>query len=301
MYVNQINTLTPCYTIKSEENISLQISSEAKDPDIVVKNLGAIKGPLEIICWYEGCDGLPEQGAKFMSNELFEPLLNMNKDIKIILYSLKAWKFTSLDRMVPSNLEKAIKQINSSAVECMQSSSFFNYCTCAPKEIQDYYSKELPKKKWLDELSKNKKPLGMKVIDLIKQEESALQCLNQLDVSQAYSHMQYIEAYYLIRESLRRGIYNIAFLLPNDEGKYYVDLPKDIEKLLRIEFKDVLLKRDIKIVFEFFKYGKKVNLRPYFDSRDKKVQPDEIQKYFSYIEPKRVLQTRDRIHNLNND
>lgn len=138
---------------------------------------------------------------------------------------------------------------------------------------------------------------------------SVFDCLKDIDVSKAYPAMQYIEGYYLIRRSVERALSNghqkvqIAFILPNDEGKYYLDYPQNIEKMLRMDFGERLSNKDINIYFQFFKYGGDMNDRPYINRQRHalKVSSDDIHFYFNYLfeQPCFGMFLRDVIHDLN--
>jgi hypothetical protein len=102
----------------------------------------------------------------------------------------------------------------------------------------------------------------------------------------------------------------IAFVLPNDESKYYIDLPKDIEKMLQLDFGKDLIAVEVNISFQFFHSGDSVTSSPYIDMRrkDLKVESGEIGSYFKYLSSKSFSQEqprmpfvihRDVIHNLN--
>ncbi len=293
-----------------KEQIRVQLDSEPCSPEAVVKNLAAIQGPVDIYCWYEGLKGLPKSGALFMKKSIFEPLFALKKDVKFWLYSLKAWNFqNNIDSMPKSYLEEVLNSINKVIIECIGSASFFRYCVKVPKEKEDLYTfinQELPKKKWLLELSKNQKETGIKVKSLFNNQTSLFDCSQNLDVQCAYSQMQYIEGYYLIQESVKRGIssgqkkINIAFVLANDESKYYRDFPKDIEKMLRLDFKESLAEIEVNIIFQFFQYEESLKSRPYYykNSRDPEVKTEEISSYFSFLISKQPF-CKDVLHNLN--
>src|SRR6202030_1485522 len=96
-----------------------------------------------------------------MKTSIFEPLYKLKQDTKLYLYSLKAWDFTKNIQKMPSTtpLGEAINRIDRAAIECIYSSSFFQYCSEIGKEsgIYDFLNEELPKKKWLFTLSENQK------------------------------------------------------------------------------------------------------------------------------------------------
>lgn len=305
------------YQEKNEE-IKLQIFPELCSPQQVVNRLASIEGPVDIYCWYEGPQGLPKSGADFMRKLIFKPIHQLKKEAKICLYSLRGWVFKgNVDSMPFSTpLGEAINRINRRAVECLYSSSFFRYCTQVSREsgLYTFINEELPKKKWLFDLSANQKESGTKISALFNRQSSLFDCIEDSDVSSVYSAMQYIEAYYLIHESVNNGLskgqkkIEIAFVLPNDESKYYVDLPKDIEEMLRLDFGKNLRGVDVNISFQFFRYGESITSRPYVDKSRKavKVEANQISAYFDYLSQQgcsqkqsSILFLRDVAHNIN--
>lgn len=301
------------------KRIQVEIFSEPSSPNLIVKKLISIKGPVDIYCWYEGPYYLPKSGAQFMKNCIFEPLYKSKQDAKLCLYSLKAWSKENIADMKPSEpLGKAINRINTAVVQCIYSSSFFQYCMEVSKEssLYAFIKEELPKKKWLFNLSEGRKPTGITVAKLFSDRTSLFDCIKNLDLALAYSPMQYVEGYYLIQESVKKGLLEgekkieIVFLLPNDESKYYVDFTNDIETMLQLDFGKDLMGIEIRISFHFFKYGEVLTLRPYVDKakNPSKVKAKEISAYFNYLFQTLPLQEysqmpflRDIIHNLNGD
>lgn len=272
----------------------VQISfSKLAPPEVVVQKLSQVKGPVDIYCWYEGEQGLFKEGARFMKEAIFAPLYRMKEDAKLWLYSLRAWEFLSKKRMDPSTLlGEAVNRIDKRAVECIYSSAFFEYC-CKQRALYDFVQGELPKKTWLKALSEEEKPCGKTVGALFKNQSCLFDCIKECDAKRAYSYMQYVEGYYLIRESVRRGLENrqrqvqIAFVLPNDESKFYLDFPKDIEAMLQLEFQDQLADVEININFFFFEYqlDRGISSRPYIDKSPNRVRVTEavVGQYFDYL------------------
>lgn len=272
MTLNSISNTVPTSfymlesTKESKSSITIDIQPDPVWPIEVINNLVTIEGPVDIYCWYEGPTCLPIKGATFMQKYLFEPLFELKKDAKLLLYSLNGWNFNT--KAIASNiprttrLGRAINDINKVAIECIYASSFFNYCTKTVDEnpIYDFIKEELPKKTWLSDLSQDRKPIGMTIGDFFNQTISLLDCINERDVIKSYSMLQYVEGYYLIREAINRGLeqkqqkIEIAFMLPNDEAKYFQDYPQDIERMLLIDFGDALSGIEINIRFRFFKY-----------------------------------------------
>ncbi len=91
----------------------------------------------------------------------------------------------------------------------------------------------------------------------------------------------------MIQESIKKGLsqkqkrIQIAFVMPNDEGKYYRDLPQDLEGLLLAEFGVALNDIEIQVSFISFKFGDSIKDRPYIDKAKNviKVAPQEISSY----------------------
>ncbi len=320
MAISEVSLLRPDWPGSQEArgNIQLQLFSEPCPPELIVNQLASIEGALDVYFWYEGSLYLPESGARFMKEQIFSPLYQLKQDVKLYLYSLRAWDFKKGITSIPSStpLGEAINRINTTALECIYSSSFFQYCAQASKEggLYTFLSEELPKKQWLFELSGNKSTIGATLGDFFNHQPSLFDCIKDLPLASAYSSIQYVEGYYLVRESVKKGLLHkekrieIAFVLPNDESKYYRDLPKDIETMLRLDFEKDLADIEITIRFLFFKYGDSIDSRPYIDKqpRARKVNPKDIGPYFNYLpqqtfskEQPRMSVPRDVIHNLN--
>jgi len=305
---------------RPRERIQLRMFSEPCSPESIVKQLASIEGPVDVYFWYEGSQCLPQSGAVFMKQQIFDPLYKVKQDAKLCLYSLRAWDFKrNITTMASSTpLGEAINRINIAAIECIYSSSFFRYCSQVSTEsdLYAFMRDELPKKEWLFKLSETQRKSGTTISAFFNDRSSLFDCIKDLDVSSAYSVMQYVEGYYLIRESVKKGLLNgqkrieIAFVLPNGESKYYIDLPKDIEKMLQLDFGKDLIDVEVNISFQFFQYGDSITSRPYIDKRRKalKVESGEIGSYFDYLSSQSFSQEqprmpfftpRDVIHNLN--
>lgn len=279
-----------------QEQIQLRIDLDPCEPEEIVKELALTEGPIDIYCWYEGSQCIPLVGANFMKTSLLQPLYESKKDAKFYLYSLKAWNFEPKknisDMKADSPLGEAINRLNKAAIECIYSSSFFKYCTTQAQEncgLYEFFNEELPKKKWLLELSENKRRINKTIEKLFNEKSSLLDSIKEKDISEGYSLMQYVEGYYLIQESVKKGLVNgqkkiqIAFVLPNDEGKYYLDYPKDIEPMLRKDFGEQLSGIDIAISFKFFKYNE-IDDRPYINKNKKPtMKPGYVNEFFNYL------------------
>lgn len=288
--------------------IVVQLAPVVRSPEEVVSTVAAVDGPLCVYCWYEGARSLPRKGAQFMRDALFEPLYRLKPDAKLCLYSLRGWNFFK-NRTVSSmpssgELGDCINRINRAAVACIESSAFFRYCSQISRDSRLYalVQELLPQQEWLFDLSKGYRKSNRSVGEFFEGRSSLFDCIQDRDLSRSYAAMQYMEGYYLIREAVEEALergrdrMTIAFVLPNDEGKYYREFPKQVERMLTCDFGDRLFGIQINVLLEFFAY-EKLSSRPYIDRRPKAptVGSKEVASYFDYL--KRPF-LRDEIHGL---
>lgn len=290
---------SPMYVMEANKGlkrfVAVDIKSDPLSLDEVVNSLVSIEGELDVYTWYEGPTIITKLGAQFLKEKLFEPLYNRKTNAKLLLYSLEAWNFQRNVNAMYETTPKGIRinSINKAFIECIYASSFFKFCTQYNQESSLYrlVNKELLRKQWLVELSANRNTRGITVEELFEQQPTLVDCIKEWDVSQSYSILQYLEGYYLVKEALVRGLekekqkIQVAFVLPNDEAKYYQDLPDDIEKLLKAEFSEKLNGLELNIYFRFYRYGPTVNSRIYLGPMQKglNVRDSEIENYFNYI------------------
>lgn len=293
------STPSPVYVMEANEGlkkcVTVDIQSKPIAPKEVVESLTSIEGELDVYTWYEGPTLITKLGAKFLKEKLFEPLYNLKSNAKLLLYSLEAWNFqrnvNSMNETTPKG--GRINSINKVFIECVYASSFFKFCTQYNQEAPLYrlVNEELPRKQWLTELSANRNPRGKTIGEFFEQQVTLVDCIKEWDVCKSYSFLQYLEGYYLIREALIKGLeqekkkIQVAFVLPNDEAKYYQDLSEDIEKMLKAEFGEKLNGLELNVYFRFYEYGSNMSSRPYLGSMQKglNVRDSEIESYFNYI------------------
>lgn len=295
----------------SIKSIHVHLLPDPQAPSAVVKNLASIEGPMDIYFWYEGRGDLPRSGANFMTKSIFAPLFKQKQDVQFCLCSFKGWNFTRnlthMDVLTP--LGRAVQQIRSNSLRWIDSSSFFRYCLKDSGSLHRFMSMELAQKQ---KTVVNDRKSEMKIRELFEQRSSLFDCIADQDVGSAYPLMRYVEGYYLVQESVAKGIdagqqkIEIAFVLPNDECKYYRDFPEDLEKILRLDFGRALEGREIHITFQFFRYGKFVEERPYnigSKSKARVVSEQTIHSYFTFLQKQRFISSppRDDLHGLNDE
>lgn len=238
--------------------------------EAVVKALSVEGADTDVYTWYEGPKGLPEKGSTFLQKELLDPLKGK---VKFCLYSLCGWDFEKTVSKIPSSTSIGEK------MGCIYASSFFRWCQSeggAKTALYQYLRIVMPKKKWLFAISQKLvgKKLSMKVGDFFERVPSIFDRLYANKTSYAYSAIQYVEAYYLIRESVAKALAekrkdaNVFFVLPNDEGKYYQDLPKELDVLLKLDFGDRIKDLKIKVTFLPYLYTSSIKARPYLAPKE---------------------------------
>lgn len=176
------------------------------------------------------------------------------------------------------------------------STEFFEFCReQVGTELYRFVQKELCTRRALIDMSASQKPCGVKVASLFEGASSLLDCIKDWDCSHAYSLMQYLEGYFLIRQVIiarmtkgndkEEGNVNIVFLLPNTEGRYYGDLEKDLDTMLELDFGEFQHNpsRHLHIWYEFFKFTDDPNARPYIDKSKnaERVKPEDMVRFIS--------------------
>jgi hypothetical protein len=315
MSITEIRASTPLSwrVPKEKEPIRTKIASTIVSAEEVVEAVASKKGPVDVICWWEGPKCLPRKGALWMKNNVLEPLYaKKREDARVHLYSLKdSWGFDKTVKQMPYSTPAGatINQLKSSQVSCMYGFDFFRYAASVPvtaPRLYSYVSKTLPEKEQLFALSKDKTGKGRSIEEFFGG-SSLFDCIRERACVEGYSAMQFYEAFFLVRESVQRGLsygqknIQVAFVLPNDEGKYYEEFGKEISTLLQLEFGDALKEVTIDIDFYFFCYGNSQEERPYLSKTEPKLKPDQIKASFDYLSPAHLLPSRRffRDENLN--
>ena len=264
--------------------------SEVMSPDALVEIVASEKGPIDLYSWYEGIRGLPLTGARFWRDQIIYPLLARKKDVLFHLFSLKGWDFQKKVTQLPKTtaLGAAINRLYLSQIQCIYASEFFKYCCNHQGFLAGYLDARFPDQH-LKDLSKDFPKKGLKISEFFEGKKNLFGSLAEWDVSLAYSHMQYVEGFYLVRNSVKNGLkqnqekLKIAFVLPNDEGKYYGSFPKDLETMLQIEFGNALDGIEIDVAFFFFQFGDSIEDRPYNHVNKERLLPRNVDLHFTAL------------------
>ena len=255
----------------------------------VVAEVAKMSGPTTIYCWYVGPEGLPKAGATFMTENIIRPLIEKKSDITLCLYSLEDWSFNkAVSQMTEDTaMTREIRRVSRASIECLSSASFFQFCKEARKneELYQEVSRCLMDNKQLITISERFAPLGLTIDAFYDEEPSLLDAIKGMDLKKAYSYMQYVEGYYLVRrlalQALKdgRSSVNAAFVLPGGEGKYYRNFTDDLPRLLKKDLGESIEALDIRVSFLFFKYQEGADTRPYLTKSGSYVQLSEVSQY----------------------
>lgn len=278
-------------SVEAKVAVIVCFSTDIVSPEEVVERVSSIDGQAYVYCLFESAvQKLPVEGARFMEVNIFRPLYERKKDVKVFLYSLAGWHFKkgeTVDDMPASTpIGDALSRISGTFFEVVYASSFFQFCkhTSKNEALYQFLKEKLKKKEWLFELSADQWKKRFTIRDLFVS-TSFFDCIEDLDVARAYSVMQYVEGYFWIRQAVERGLseglakINVVFVLPNDEYKFYRDFPEDIEPMLQVDFGDSLAGVEVSIQINCFRYGDSLTSRPYL-GRDT-VEPEQIPEFFT--------------------
>ncbi len=188
--VSEVTLFRPSCTVRMELNNRLL------EPNEVIEDLASRRGSLDIYCWYEGPQGLPQSAAILRRDFLFQPLLERKRDATFCLYCLKGWDFAKpVSKLTVSPLSKAIQAIDSLHYRCLYATSFFKDCAQRKpaSSLYQFANEEMPKKSWLADLSSVHKPRQKSVAKFFDEQSSLFDAIGELDVNHAYSYMQYME------------------------------------------------------------------------------------------------------------
>lgn len=307
---NRQDTIHTQLRLSSEASVEVTLNPDPRPASEVVESLASAEGPLDVYCWYEGRGDLPKVGAKFMTDALFAPLFERKQDARLHLCSFKNWSFEKTpSQMAPSTpLGDAINRIHEKAVKCIDSSAFFRYCQAAPKQnphLSQFINQELSLKQ---QGVVSRRICDKKVGEIFEQQSSLFDSIRDRDAGSSYPLMRYVEGYYLVQDAVTRGLclgqekIQIAFVLPNDEDRFYKDFPQDLGKMLDLDFQEALSGIQVVVSFHFFEYGTSNLARPYnMGSHKKAVLPAEISRYFTFLQKPQFVSSipRDDIHRLN--
>ncbi len=240
----------------------------------IIGNLQNIPN-LHIVLWYIGCYGLKKTCVEFYKKFIISPILEKTFNTTLWLVDLTAWNsfkikkssihhYNSCSTTIESFPGKTIKSLKSSAI-------FEKMCNLKCMSEIDYLKNALARD-FLIQPSQHFPKSHVQIDEVFPKNSWIATHFSGRDTAKTYSIFQYLEGYLIIDEIITKvapspesNSLEIAFLLPNDELKYYRDhsnsFQKDIEFLLtkRAHISPI----NLKIKFFNFEYGDSPEHRPY--------------------------------------
>ena len=268
-----VSFLTRCCSVNVNFN-------EEETLEEVVFHLNKLNNP-QILLWYVGCYGLREFCVNFYKQGLIIPVLRKNPRATFWFLDLTAWNaFTSPKGCITkfSSLCDKIKNFGDCRIRCVKTSELFEDMIKLSDENLVRRLSETFSKDFLKTASKGYPRSNIRVKDVFPKPCPIIKCLYEKDTSEAYSAFQYLEGcllvlrvveqFFLHRYEAINSSLDIAFVLPNDEFKYYQDdfqsFQSDLNLLLSTLY-ELPLKKDIDLSINFFSYlfGSEKRHRPY--------------------------------------
>jgi hypothetical protein len=240
----------------------------------IIKNLQNIPN-LQIVLWYIGCYGLKKTCVEFYKKFIISPTLETTFNTTFWLVDLTAWNSFKIKKNSINHYNSCSTTIDSfpaKIIKSLKSSSIFEKMCNINCMLEINYLKTALARDFLIQPSQHFSKSLVQIDEIFpKNSWIATHFLGQ-DTAKTYSIFQYLEAYLIIDELITKvapspesNSLEIAFLLPNDELKYYRDQANSFQK--DIEF--LLTKRahispiNLKIKFFNFQYGNSPEHRPY--------------------------------------
>ena len=233
----------------------------------------------QIVTWYIGCNGLKLFTSQFYRDNLIGPLYNTMPNADFWLLDLTAWNaFRDVKKCIKkfSSCCDIIEKFNLDRLHCIRSSEIFRQI----EETHDQFilskMQNIQKMGFIKENSLNYKKNNFITNQLFPNGCPLMNIWLSVDTSRSYSAFQFIEGCFIIKNIIHHIIMHdpqrlkieIAFVLPNDEYKYYKDEHHTFQKSVNLFTTHIcrtlgVKTLDVNIFFMNFKFGKKSSDRPY--------------------------------------
>jgi len=262
--------------------------------DEIYAEIGALNSP-EIILWYMGPNGLKLEAVNFYRDKISNFLSNPENTSRINLFDLAAWKsFTNVHESI-NKIHVCAKKINAYGLEnlrCVTSAEIFDeFYSIKNENLVRFVQKTVLNRTFIYQSSLTFADTGITVGQIFKKNCPILHPISSLDTSKAYSPIQYLEGLFLIDKLVKQKLeksqdIELAFVLPNDESKYYRDeedsFRNDLEFFLQEKYPVFRQKNapKINVYFLNFTFGEKPWNRPYLSGKKniKKIYLNQITK-----------------------
>lgn len=229
-----------------------------------------------VITWFIGEERLDRKWRKLLAGEFLPSFRSCFGSIDFIFYCLGNWmnlKNKEIERDVENCSTKgyetvqSIKSLNIKDISFIDSSSFFSFVkTCSCSETINYIANQVFTRNFIWSRSQDRTPIDVKIYELLG-DCPMLRSIDNRDINQSYSALQYVEALYLIEKAILTADdpCDIIFFLPNDEYQYYLDeensFQQDVANYLKLRGID--LSENLNILFVPFLWGDGGRQRPY--------------------------------------
>lgn len=257
-----------------EDNVNVFFKKDLKN-DELIEEISQLSKP-QLIFWYMGEHGFREEGVKYYQKKLGK-ILQLKNEAICSLYDLTAWAALRKPDRTFKDFNQNVEQINQFAIprlQALKSSDFFQWLGEEKNSSIAAYIKDIIlKRPFIFKVSQEFPETGIKIGELFFKHCPILEPEYERDTGKAYSAFQYIEGCYLINRILEDALkeetekINIAFVLPNDEWKYYENaensFAQDVTYLVKAKFGELASKKQINIYFYTFPFGKHSYSRPY--------------------------------------
>jgi len=223
-----------------------------------------IIGPSNVYLWYIGPNGLKTDGAIYYK-KMIKKLLSKSNVEKISLVDLTAWASFFDTNKCAKICHQSVQTINTYhwKIQCVPTSSFFVWLTNITQQPMVNFLNELIDKPNIYTISEKFNQSNIILSSVIQtKDETLLKNIMTKDTSKVYSAVQYIEVFYLIMKSIEQKMFNIYFLLPNNECEYYNNEHFRSDITTFVQLMDIT-NTEINIEFVPFKYSSNIKARPY--------------------------------------
>jgi hypothetical protein len=229
----------------------------------------------QVVLWYIGAYGLKEEGVKFYKSKINQ-IINGPNQASCWLLDFSAWGAFSNPRVKLTSTHSCaekINQFNMEKLKCISASTLFQEMEKINEiEKVNFFKEYVVSRKDLLDISQDFKESHIKIGEIFCKNCPIFENIYEKDTAKCYSVVQYVEGLMIIDHIIKNGIekkedINIVFALPNDEAKYYKDeknnFIQDAEIVIKNTFGERIKDRNINIFFLNFRYGNKLEDRPY--------------------------------------
>lgn len=227
-----------------------------------------------VITWFMASKGLREDWFIFFRDFIYHQI---KSNSKFLLCDLSKWEKlsnVSLDKtQLPSKKKSKFRLYftncqHSELFSWIDGCYFFKYIIqCKNNKIINYIDQHIFTNQKLWDLSQEVEDLNVSIGRSLRN-SAIIDKIADKDISKTYSVLQYLEGIYLclhiILENLHQKDFNISFVLPNNENKYYIQetFQKDLQYIIENTVPKIEI-NNLTVNFIPFTWSSNINHRPY--------------------------------------